>query len=332
MKPLVQAWYQGSSWLALLKPLSALFRWQAVKRRAAYQRGDKVAWRAPVPVVVVGNITVGGVGKTPLVAGLVEALAEEGYKPGIVSRGYGAKAPHYPFSVTAESDAGQSGDEPLLLAQRTGCPVVIDPDRASAAQYLLHQFDCNVIVSDDGLQHYALARDIEIAVIDGQRGLGNGLCLPAGPLREPPARLESVDFVVVNGEGFKQQPDVCHMQLKPEQLINLKSGERLPADALTAADFVHAVAGIGNPGRFFNALKTLGYKVQPHEFDDHYRFTAADIRFDDQLAVIMTEKDAVKCHAIAHDNCWYLRVNAQLDCDFISELVAKLGKINHQER
>lgn len=331
MKPLVQAWYQGSSWLTLLKPLSALFRWQAVKRRTAYQRGEKIAWRAPVPVIIVGNISVGGVGKTPLVACLVEALKEEGYKPGVVSRGYGSKAPGYPFIVTADSSSEQSGDEPLLLARRTGCPVVIDPDRASAARCLLDQFDCNVIISDDGLQHYALDRDIEIAVVDGQRGLGNGLCLPAGPLREPPARLDSVDFVVVNGEGFEQQAGAHHMVLIPDQLVNLKTGERVAVDALAGGGSVHAVAGIGNPERFFSTLNTLGYKIKPHAFDDHYRFVAGDIRFNDQLAVIMTEKDAVKCYAIANEYCWYLRVSAQLNSEFMSGLFTKLRMIDHQE-
>lgn len=324
MNKLVQAWYRGSPWLTILKPLAALFRHQAGRRREAYQKGIKESWRAPVPVLVVGNISVGGVGKTPLVAWLARSLSERAYKPGIVSRGYGSQAPHYPFAVTADGDSQECGDEPLMLARATNCPVVIDSDRAAAANYLLDNNNCDLIISDDGMQHYALQRDIEIAVVDGRRGLGNGLCLPAGPLREPPERLASVDFLVVNGEGFNAERESYQMQLKPKRLVNLSDQKLLAAEELADQGAVHAVAGIGNPERFFTTLKSLGYRLIEHPFPDHYPFKADDLRFNDDLAVIMTEKDAVKCAAFAHDRCWYLRVEAELPPRFIDELIEKL--------
>lgn len=325
MNKLVQAWYQNSPWLLLLKPLSVLFRWQAEKRRHAYLTGAKPSWRAPVPVVVVGNISVGGVGKTPLVAWLAQILREAGYKPGIVSRGYSSRAPYFPFEVTPQSNVLDSGDEPLLLAQCTQCPVVIDANRVAAVKYLLKHHDCNLIISDDGMQHYALQRDIEIAVIDGSRGLGNGLCLPAGPLREPPSRLEKVDFILVNGESCDIPQSSYAMTILPGQLKNLVSNCVLPNNALASQEAVHAVAGIGNPSRFFSTLKSLGYQVIAHEFPDHHRFKAKDLRFNDGLTVIMTEKDAVKCAAVAHDQCWSLSIQAELPPEFKNKLIARIA-------
>jgi len=323
LKKLVDAWYQGSPWLTVLKPLAALFRRQSESRRRAYLSGVKPVWQAPVPVVVVGNITVGGVGKTPLVAALVTLAREAGFKPGIVSRGYGGKAPHYPYSVTASSEASQSGDEPLMLARRCGCPVVVDAKRVAAVQYLLESHECDLIFSDDGLQHYALGRDMEIAVIDGARGLGNGQFLPAGPLREGPERLQEVDWIIVNGEGFRCAEESHLMHLKASKLVHLKTGQVKAADAL-AGEEVHAMAGIGNPERFFTTLQKQGYKLQSHAFADHHAFASGDLPENDGKAIIMTEKDAVKCTQIADDRCWYLSVDAELDDEFVTKFPRQL--------
>jgi tetraacyldisaccharide 4'-kinase len=277
--------------------------------------------------VVVGNINVGGTGKTPLVAWLTEQLVAQGHKPGIVSRGYGGTSNSYPLLVNAQSDPREAGDEAVLLARKTGCPVVVDPDRSAAAQYLLSEEDCNVIVSDDGLQHYALGRDAEIAVIDGERGLGNGLCLPAGPLREPPARLQEVDVVVVNGD-HQLELGVPHMNMR----VMVNSIEPLSENgALDApnSQTVHGVAGIGNPDRFFATLREMGFEVIEHRFDDHHRFELTDLDFGDSLPVIMTEKDAVKCRQLLieqiHGNFWYLDITVQPDERLLAKLLSKLG-------
>lgn len=324
MKKLVDAWYQGSPWLIALKPLAAIFRWQATRRRKDYLSGKKSVWHAPVPVVVVGNITVGGVGKTPLVAAMVDWAREAGFKPGIVSRGYGGNAPFYPFSVKPDSDARHVGDEPLMLAQRCACPVVVDANRVAAVKYLLTQYECDLVISDDGMQHYALGRDMEIAVVDGKRGLGNQQFLPAGPLREPVSRLQTVDWVIVNGGDFSVDAPMQRMQLQPACLIHLKSGESRPADGLVSKGKVHALAGIGNPQRFFDTLKKLGYQVEPRAFDDHHAFKKDDLPADEGKVIIMTEKDAVKCAQIADDRCWYLTVEPALDDAFIETFQRQL--------
>lgn len=317
LKGLVDAWYQGSPWLVVLKPLASLFRRQSKKRRLAYLSGAKAVWIAPVPVVIVGNITVGGVGKTPLVAALVQLARDAGFNPGIVSRGYGGKAPHYPFLVAADSMASQVGDEPLMLSRRCACPVVVDANRVEAVKYLLKNSDCDLVISDDGLQHYALGRDMEIAVLDGVRGLGNGLFLPAGPLREGSERLHEVDWVIVNGGQLKLEQDARLMQLKPSHLVNLSTGQVKEVDALVAQE-VHAMAAIGNPERFFSTLQKLGYKLHKHVFDDHHAFVREELPANDGKAIIMTEKDAVKCIEIADERCWYLSVDAELDNEFMT--------------
>jgi len=327
LKSLVDAWYQGSPWLVALKPLASLFRRQSEKRRLAYQSGAKAIWHASVPVVIVGNITVGGVGKTPLVAALVQLARDAGFKPGIVSRGYGGKAPHYPFLVTADSKASQVGDEPLMLGRRCGCPVVVDANRVAAVKHLLQNSDCDLVISDDGLQHYALGRDMEIAVLDGVRGLGNGLFLPAGPLREGPERLNEVDWIMVNGGQLKLEQDSQLMQLKPSQLVNLSTGQVKPVNAL-ASEEVHAMAGIGNPERFFTTLKKLGYRLHRHAFADHHAFVSGDLPANDGKAIIMTEKDAVKCAQIADERCWYLSVEAELDNEFMTVFQRQLKDLS----
>ncbi len=319
MKLRQQLWYGCIPWLILLWPLEMLFRTLAARRRRAFQQGTRESWRAPVPVLVVGNISVGGVGKTPLVISLVEMLQQAGYRPGVVSRGYGGRAPAYPLAVTTLTSATHCGDEPLMIHQRCGCPLVVDPDRVRASQHLLETTDVDIIISDDGLQHYALQRDIEICVIDGDRGLGNGHCLPVGPLREPEERLGQVDFCIVNG-GNWQRSGAARMQLEPEPIKRLDGGEGAPATSK-----VNAVAGIGNPERFFESLRELGFDPVCHSYADHYRYRAEDLEFDNGLAVVMTEKDAVKCRAFGADNRYYLPVRAVLPETFAQNLLAEIS-------
>tara|TARA_R110002073_G_scaffold25378_21_gene84246 strand:- start:1346 stop:4264 length:2919 start_codon:yes stop_codon:yes gene_type:complete len=327
--PLVAGWYRKASWTRLLSPLSWVFSTLArVRRKRA------VPWQAPVPVIVVGNISVGGTGKTPLVAWLTEQLEDKGYRPGIVSRGYGGKSHHYPLVVNSYSDAAEAGDEAVMLARKTDCPVVVDPDRCSAVKHLLEEFDCDVVISDDGLQHYALGRTIEIAVVDAVRGLGNGLCLPAGPLREPPSRLAEVDMVVVNGEAELELP-VSFLRMG----VEVNSLERLSESSLSKGDpdstTIHGVAGIGHPERFFETLRQLGYEVIEHRFDDHHRFKLTDLTFGDSLPVIMTEKDAVKCRQLGTDqihlNFWYVDVSVAPDAAFLPKVLEKISAKQNAE-
>jgi tetraacyldisaccharide 4'-kinase len=283
----------------------------------------------PVPVIVVGNLTVGGTGKTPLVLWLVEFLRSHGYRPGIVSRGYGSRA-SAPQAVANASDPMLVGDEPVLLAQRAQCPVWVGTRRADTARALLTaRPDCDVIISDDGLQHYALRRDVELVVVDGDRGFGNRMLLPAGPLRESLSRLKSVDAVVIN--GGKTRPGEFSMRLAGDVFRNLGDGKA----TAQAADFlgkrVHAVAGIGNPGRFFAHLRQLGLDVVEHAFPDHHAFQPQELQFADADAILMTEKDAVKCTAFAPDNCWALAVNAEVDAVLGHRLLEKLRKTHGRQ-
>lgn len=326
--PLARAWYSGAFWPRLLSPLSVVYTQLARGRRRRLQsRGE---WRAPVPVVIVGNINVGGTGKSPLVIWLARTLMERGYRPGIVSRGYGGASESWPLEVGAATDPLLSGDEAVMIARRTECPVVVDPDRVRAARHLLQTFDCDIVISDDGLQHYALGRDVEIAVIDGERGLGNGLTLPAGPLREPPARLREVDFVVVNGDRKTKLPvkPVRSMRLVPGSFVNVVTGERRDAGEHGFATAVHAVAGIGYPARFFGTLRTLGMQVIEHPFGDHHRFLLDELTFGDYLPVLMTEKDAIKIRqlgpAVIHTDFWYLEVDVQMEPAFMEGLMKLL--------
>lgn len=309
---LASLWYGSHPLSIILAPLGWIFGLLSSVRRYAYRLGWLRAHRLPVPVIVVGNITAGGTGKTPLVMWLVEALRKAGRNPGVVSRGYGGGAAQWPQSVAADSDTLLVGDEPVLIARRTGCPVVVAPQRAAAAKKILADYDCDVIVCDDGLQHYALARDLEIAVLDGARRLGNRRCLPAGPLRETPARLHTVDLIVVNGEGL---PGECKMRLVGDCAYSLSDPNASCALSHWRGGAVHGVAGIGNPERFFAHLRALGLEVREHPFPDHHRFRAEDLHFVDELPVIMTEKDYVKCRGFARAHHWYVPVTAQLDAD-----------------
>jgi tetraacyldisaccharide 4'-kinase len=335
MKSLLeQAWYQQAAWLSVLRPLSAGFTYLARRRREAF-RDSKKSWIAPVPVVVVGNISVGGTGKTPIVLALIELLQSQGYKPGVVSRGYGANPPRFPWLVEPEQSAKQAGDEPLLIAIRGQVPVVIDPDRPAAVRHLLSHFDCDVVISDDGLQHYALARDIEIAVIDGARGLGNRRCLPEGALREPPERLSDVDFILQNGNAeVPQYTDAQVFHLSATAMLNLNSRESIPVDAWVATNGttpVAAVAGIGNPGRFFTTLRELGLLVEEHPFPDHHPFIAEDLSQLVSTAVVMTEKDAVKCRQFDCPGCWVLQVSAILPDSFKQSLQQQLAVVQREK-
>ena len=312
-------------WLwPLLWPLSRLFYLISNRRRQAFLSGKKARYRAPVPVLVVGNITAGGNGKTPVVVWLVELLQRQGYRPGVVSRGYGGKADQYPLLVTTQTSPTECGDEPKLIYQRTGAPVAVDPIRAHAVQALLRQ-GVDLIVTDDGLQHYALERDIEFAVVDGARRFGNQQLLPLGPLREPLQRLDQVDFVINNG-GEATMNELA-MILKPSRAINLLSGERIEVAGLR--DLV-AWAGIGYPARFFNTLQELGASpILTHAFADHQAFDETTLR---KLAsqgqnVIMTEKDAVKCTAFAEKNWWYLPVSAEISPTDQQRILDKIKEV-----
>ncbi|WP_299201832.1 tetraacyldisaccharide 4'-kinase [uncultured Amphritea sp.] len=328
---LEQAWYNGSRWLVLFRPLELLFRSLARRRRQQFAHGTRQSWTAPVPVIVVGNITVGGTGKSPLVIWLVEHLRQQGYKPGVISRGYRAEPPTTPYFVTAVSSAAEAGDEPLMIVRRTGVALVISPDRVAAARLLLEKTECDLIISDDGLQHYALNRSIEIAVIDGVRGFGNRRCLPEGPLREPVERLNEVDLIVVNGASPKTVLEAGHaekafpMALQPGDLVSLSTGCAVAADCWTDDREVNAVAAIGNPARFSDTLVALGFKPRLHCFADHHHYTDTDLSFERSLPLIMTEKDAVKCDHIALENAWYLQVNAALGEGFSASLDRMLG-------
>jgi tetraacyldisaccharide 4'-kinase len=323
MSTLERAWYRPRRWLWLLWPLQALMRVLVACRRRAYRHGWLPSHRLPVPVIVIGNITVGGTGKTPLTAFVVQQLQTLGFKPGIVSRGYRSQPPFYPFSVSADTDVDLSGDEPLLLARQTKVPVVIDPDRVRGARALL-ELGCTIIVSDDGLQHYRLQRDLEIHVIDAARQLGNRWLLPAGPLREPPSRLQQIDLRVANGAAT---PVIGEhgMQLRSGDLLSLdRRRQRAVAD--WRGQRVHAVAGIGNPERFFRQLEQSGVVVERHPFGDHHRFQPADLPWTD-APIVMTEKDAVKCQQFDRDDLWYLPVTAHLSPAFVAALTTKINAI-----
>lgn len=323
---LLQAWYQGHPALGLLRPLEALYRRIALRKRADYLEGRRQAYRAPVPVIVVGNVTVGGTGKTPMILWLIEHCRARGLKVGVVSRGYGAKPPSLPWRVRAEQNAAQAGDEPLMIVQRSSVPLVIDPDRPAAVRALLAEEPLDLILCDDGLQHYRLARDLELVLIDAARGLGNRRCLPAGPLREPAERLESVDAVLYNGAA-SDPAGAFSFVLRPSALVNLCSGERRDLAHFPPGQQVHALAGIGNPRRFFATLEALHWRPVPHAFPDHAAYSAEQLQFSPPLPLLMTEKDAVKCRAFAAADWWYLAVDAQPSPAFVAWFDARLERL-----
>ncbi|MDP2805848.1 MAG: tetraacyldisaccharide 4'-kinase [Gallionellaceae bacterium] len=326
MNGLEKYWDRISLLHLLLWPISFVFGMLSTFRHFLYLTGILRSVKLPVPVIIVGNISVGGTGKTPFTLWLAQQLIDDGWHPAIISRGY-TKAKQQkivtPHCVTLADSADVVGDEPLLMAQRNLCPMWIGRDRPAVAQALLLAHpECDVILSDDGLQHYRLERDLEIVLIDGNRRFGNNLLLPAGPLREPVARLFSADIIVTNGGEAKA--DEYSMKLEGSQFYNLLN----PTTVINAADFagqrLHAIAGIGHPERFFNHLKQLGLNAQTHAFADHHQYSAADISFEDAEAILMTEKDAVKCTAFATEQCWVLRVDAQIDPALAQLIINKI--------
>ncbi len=324
MKRLDHYWYSHNPVAWLLAPLSLLFCALVLLRRGLYRAGVLRSHKPPLPVVVVGNITVGGSGKTPLVVWLAEQLRQQGLRPGLVSRGYGGQASHWPQPVTAQSEPRLVGDEALLLVRRTGLPMAVGPDRMAAVALLAEHTDVDVIIADDGMQHYRMGRRVEIAVLDGERRLGNGMCLPAGPLREPAGRLRHVDMVVTNGgeAGAGEWP----MSLQVEGVRTMTGmGFSNPLSTFAGRQ-AHAVAGIGNPQRFFNTLRAAGVEVIEHPFADHHRFSEADFAFDDGLPILMTEKDAVKCHAFADERFAFVTVSAELPQGFLPRLLECLER------
>jgi tetraacyldisaccharide 4'-kinase len=317
---LQERWYGDHAPLWWTRPLAWTYGAVAATRRAMYRHGWLRKERLPVPVIVVGNIVAGGAGKTPLTIALVQALRERGFRPGVVSRGYGG-AGRGPMLLDAQPDPAVVGDEPALIRLRTGVPVAIGAERAGAARLLLPE-GVDVVVADDGLQHYALARDIEICVIDGARRFGNARLLPAGPLREPESRLRDIDFVVCNG-GDARQGEVA-MRLVLSDAVALADPSTVCPLPAFPEQRVHAVAGIGHPPRFFAALRAFGIDLVEHPFPDHHRYTAADLAFGDGLPVLMTEKDAVKCRAFAQAGWWAVPVVAELPAGFFDAVAARL--------
>jgi tetraacyldisaccharide 4'-kinase len=333
---LERAWYQKAGWLVILWPVAKLFQLLALIRKQ-FHSSKSQASNTSAPVIVVGNITVGGTGKTPLIIKLGKALQELGLKPGVISRGYLGQAPAYPFVVDQNSDVAEAGDEALLVVRALNCPMVIDPNRPRALEKINNDFQCDVVLSDDGMQHYALPRDLEVAVIDGERLFGNGMCLPAGPLREPISRLDNMKYVVVNGDTNQDSTlpvlqRAAVMTLEPTFLINLLSKEKKPfrGAPFNIGTTIHAVSGIGNPSRFYESLGKLPYKLEQHDFPDHHPFTKQDfdgLGVDDHQPIIMTEKDAVKCKEFAKPNFWYLSANTKLPEDFLNKLVAEIKQL-----
>jgi len=336
----LQSWETPNLLSYLLWPLSLLYRLAFALRRIAYKLNLLKSYRAPVPVIVVGNITVGGTGKTPMVIYLIEHLRAHGYKPGVISRGYSGKAKSYPLYVDADTPVHESGDEPALIVGRTSVPLCVDANRQSAIELLLKQADVDVIISDDGLQHLALQRDIELCLLDQTRKQSNYFLLPAGPYREAVSRLQNVDFVIrheqTNGDSAvfnkddKNSPNDFVMSLEPQKPLAVTNLAQKHNSAGLESELdinkeIHAVAGIGNPQRFFKSCESLGLSIEKHAFDDHHQFTVSDISFDDDKAVLMTEKDAVKCLKFATDKHWYLPVNAKLEEQFIAELLSALN-------
>lgn len=324
---LERLWYGHSLLSYGLWPSAVIFQAIIKLRRALYRLGVLTVKRAKVPVIVVGNITVGGCGKTPVVIALVDFLRAQGYSPGVVSRGYGGRVSHYPVLLNAQSSALDVGDEPLLIWQRTQVPVVVDPKRTRAVTYLSQNTHCDVIISDDGLQHYAMARDFEIAMLDAKQGLGNGMLLPAGPLRESASRLHSVDWVVVNGGD----DDGLSVNVTVDSIRHCVSNRVIAVEQLKTKA-LHAVAGIASPDRFFDTLIAQGLQFTAHVFDDHYAFGEDDLAFADDAYIIMTEKDAVKCGDFATDNMFYLAISANLPQQLTNELLQGLTRKSGREQ
>ena len=318
----VDSWYKKSFWLYLLYPFSLIVSYITARRRRKYLKGASETHKSEVPVIVVGNLTIGGTGKTPLVKYIASELLSLGYKPGLVSRGYGGKFKET-LLVSDQTPVKQTGDEAQILAT-LNLPFYIDKSRVRAVKAITDNHDCDIIISDDGLQHYKMNRDIEIVVIDGKRS--NNLTFPAGPLRESKARLNSVDFIV-NNSGPTDEGEYL-MNVSPSRFVHLKSGKSYPIEDWPMHKQVHAVAGLGNPGRFFDLLARLGFDIIRHPFQDHHNFHEQDIHYLDHLPIVMTEKDASKCKDFDNNKIWYLTIEADVSDKFINELDTKIKSIN----
>ncbi len=321
---LINSWYHPQPIRWLLWPLSLLYQAVIRLRITLFKLGVLKQFFLPVPVIIVGNITLGGTGKTPFVIWLVKQLQQAGYRPGIISRGYGGKAEYYPQNVLPDSNPAIVGDEPIIISRHTSCPIVVAPNRIAAGNKLLNEHACNIIIADDGLQHYALGRDIEIVIVDGQRQFGNQLCLPAGPLREPISRLNNVDFIVEN-QGSDSKKYV--MTLSQLYAVNLADPQHIKPISTFTGNTVHAIAGIGHPSRFFDQLTSHGLSLILHAFDDHHPFTEKDLMFNDTKAILMTEKDAVKCQHFAGKNTWYIPIEASISGKLEQNILQKLAGI-----
>jgi len=338
---LERVWYANGKGRFLLLPLSALYcAANTYQRKTQLKALSQNPPNINVPIIVVGNITVGGTGKTPVTVHIVNLLKKSGYKPAIITRGYGGKSQTWPQHVTIDSDAEMMGDEAVLMATRTDVPVYAGANRLESIQQLLSKTDCDVIVSDDGMQHYKMPRDIQIAVIDGERGFGNGHCIPAGPLREKINRLDECDLLVLNGLSKSDDYRLkrAHaMSLSGDSIINLATAEERYLKDLsgeTISEVVEAVTGIGNPKRFYSTLENAGLIINQHSFPDHHAFSKNDLLFDEDgidknssnKTVIMTEKDAVKCKSIIgnQSNFWYLPISAVLPKEFDENLISLL--------
>lgn len=322
-------WYGKHPLSIVLAPLGWVYQLLMTLRYFVYQSGMLPIQKLDIPVIVVGNIVAGGTGKTPLVIWLAEHLKEKGYRPGIVSRGYKSKVKQWPQQVRKDSNPVLVGDEPVLIARRTNCPVAIAPNRYLAAEALIEHEQIDIIICDDGLQHYALARDIEIAVIDGFRRYGNGRCIPAGPLRERVGRLKSVDMIVCNGGAGRGEFDMDYI---PQQLCSVIDESKCCELDQFRNQSVHAIAGIGNPTKFFSFLRDKGIRVIEHEFPDHYQFKAKDVFFDDGFPVVMTEKDAVKCTEFESKEHWFLSIDVKMTNAFEHRLTVLLKELNNGQK
>ena len=320
----VDSWYNKSIWLYLLYPFSLLFSYLTSRRRRKFLKDKNKSYKSEIPIIVVGNLTIGGTGKTPLVKYIATELINRGYKPGIVSRGYGGKFKET-LKVDENTSVKETGDEAQILS-KLNIPFYIDKNRVRAVDKINKNHDCDVIISDDGLQHYKMKRNIEIAVIDGKRRFGNKLTFPAGPLRESIKRLDSVDFIV-NNTGPTEEKEFL-MNISPSEFVHLKSGKSYKIDEWPMHNQVHAVAGLGNPGRFFDLLGKLGFDIIRHPFPDHHNFLSSDIFYLDHLPIVMTEKDASKCKDFDNNKIWYLKIDADVNNKFIDQLQNKLEEIS----
>ena len=320
-----EAWYENKSWIKILIPISWIYRFLFKLFR---KRDLSSSWKPDFKTIVIGNLTVGGTGKTPLVIWLANELKKEGLHPGIVSRGYKSTAKDNPILINQSSNASEVGDEPLIIFNNTNCPVVVGTNRVEAAKYLIQNKKCNVLISDDGLQHFKLGRDIEIAMIDGMRKFGNNLLLPAGPLREPIKKLDQVDFVINTNTFYSKDAESKEnnflMTYKPLSWVNLVTQQSIDVSDWNKDKIVYGIAGIGNPNSFFSLLRSLDFQVIEKVFPDHHEFIDTDFFEMNDLPIVMTEKDAIKCKFLKNPNCWYLKIEPVINEDFKTDLFKKI--------